>query len=120
LWKAAAEGRLLLPYCAACARHRWPARARCPQCRGMLEWRHAPGSGRIAALSIVRRAAQPELAQEVPYAVGFVELDAGVRMFAHIAATDPASLRPGMRVVCRFESTLDPALSVPVFVCEER
>jgi uncharacterized OB-fold protein len=85
----------------------------------MLEWRQATGGGRIGALSIVRRAAQPELAQAVPYALGFIELDAGVRVFAHIAAADPAALRPGMRVACRFEPTLDPALSVPVFVCEE-
>ncbi len=119
LWEAATEERLVLPWCAACARHHWPVRARCPHCRGPVGWREASGRGRIAAFSIVRRAINADLASEAPYAIAFVELDAGVRMLANIVDADPADLRPGMRVRCRFEGTLDGGLRVPVFAPEE-
>ena len=120
LWQAAAAGRLLLPYCTACERHHWPVRARCPHCRGQVAWREAKGGGRIAAFSIVRRAVHAELAGEAPYAVAFVDLDAGVRLFANVVGIDPERLHAGMRVSCRFEPALDPALHVPVFAPEEQ
>jgi uncharacterized OB-fold protein len=119
LWRAAAGGRLMLPYCSACARHHWPVRARCPHCRGGCEWREASGRGCIAAFSVVRRAANPELAAEAPYVVAFVELDEGVRLFANIVGADPAYLRAGMRVRARFETALDADVRVPVFAPEE-
>jgi uncharacterized OB-fold protein len=115
LWRAAAAQRLLLPYCNACERYRWPARASCPQCREALQWREASGRGRIEAYSVVRRAASPELAQAVPYVVAFVALEEGVRLFSHIVDIAPQDLRTGMPVRCRFEPSLDPALAVPVF-----
>jgi uncharacterized OB-fold protein len=114
-WQAAADGRLALPYCSACACFQWPARARCRQCRGLLEWRQAAGRGRIAAFSIVRRAVNRELAADAPYAVAFVELDEGVRLFTNIVGPNPEALHVGLRVRCRFEPALDPALCVPVF-----
>ncbi len=119
LWQAAAGARLVLPYCAGCARHHWPVRARCPHCRGRVAWREASGRGRIVAFSIVRRSVHAELAHEAPYVVGFVELDAGVRLFANIVGAIPERLHPGMRVCCRFEPSLDPAVQVPVFAPEE-
>lgn len=114
-WQAAREGSLALPYCAACQSFLWPARARCPQCRGPLAWRHAAGRGRVAAFSVVRRAVNAERADDPPYVVAFVELDEGVRLFTNIVAVDPHAVRMGMRVRCRFEPALDPALQIPVF-----
>ena len=114
-WQATREGRLELPYCGACQSFLWPARACCPQCRGPIEWRHAAGRGRLAAFSIVHRAVNPDLAADAPYVVAWVELDAGVRLFTNIVAVEPHAVRMGMRVRCRFEPALDPALCVPVF-----
>lgn len=114
-WQAARNGRLALPYCASCRRFHWPARARCPQCRGEATWRDASGLGRIATFSIVRRAANPELASDAPYAIGFVDLDEGVRLFSNVVDVKPEALRIGMRVRCKFELTSDVATAVPVF-----
>lgn len=117
-WRAAAHGRLALPYCERCRRFHWPVPAHCPYCRGSIGWRDASGRGRIATFSIVRRAVNSELATDVPYVIAFVELDEGVRIFSNIVGADPGLLRIGLRVRCRFEATRDPAVCVPVFVPE--
>ncbi len=114
-WQAAGQAQLALPYCASCVRFHWPARARCPQCRGDMTWRNACGLGRIASFSIVRRAVNPELADDAPYVIAFVDLDEGVRIFSNIIEAQPDALRIGMRVRCRFEYALDGEVQVPVF-----
>ena len=117
-WKAAAEERLALPYCTACARFHWPARAACPHCGGDTTWRDGGGRGTLASWSVVRRAVNPELKDAAPYVVAFVELDEGVRLFTNIVDAQLDVLRAGLRVRCRFEAALDPAIRVPVFVVE--
>ena len=117
-WKAAAVGRLALPYCVSCASFQWPPRARCPQCHGETSWRDASGRGHIVSFSVVRRAVNPELVDAAPYAVAFVELDEGPRMFANVVDIDASAVTIGMRVCCRFEPALDASVHVPVFAPE--
>jgi uncharacterized OB-fold protein len=117
-WQAAGDAQLALPYCDSCRRFHWPARAHCPQCRGKMTWRRAGGRGRIVTFSIVRRAVNPELAEDAPYVVAFVELDEGVRLFTNIVDVQPDMLEIGMRVRCRFEAALDAGVRVPVFAPE--
>jgi uncharacterized OB-fold protein len=66
----------------------------------------------------VRRAVNPELADDVPYVIAFVELDEGPRIFTNIVDAPAAEVTTGMRVRCRFEPALDGALHVPVFAPE--
>jgi uncharacterized protein len=68
-WKAAREGRLDLPYCGRCARYAWPPAGACRSCGGTVEWRACSGQGRVAAFSVVRRAVDPALKDDVPYVV---------------------------------------------------
>jgi uncharacterized OB-fold protein len=117
-WQAAGDAHLALPYCESCRRFHWPARGRCPQCRGESTWRHSSGFGRIVTFSVVRRAVNPELAEDAPYVVAFVELDEGVRLFTNIVGVQPDMLAIGMRVRCRFEAALDADVHVPVFAPE--
>lgn len=52
-WQNAAERRLLLPRCGACATFRWPAGPFCPECRSQaVEWM-PPGQGRIYSFTIL-------------------------------------------------------------------
>jgi uncharacterized OB-fold protein len=67
---------------------------------------------------VVRRAVNPELADEAPYVIAFVELDEGARIFTNIVDIGAAEVATGMRVRCRFEPALDPAVRVPVFAPE--
>lgn len=117
-WRAAHEGRLEIPYCNACARYVWPPVRACGACGGTLEWRRCAGIGRIASVSVVRRAVDPALEGDVPYIVAFVDLDEGIRLFTNIVDADPASLACGQRVRCRFEPTTLADCAVPVFAPE--
>jgi uncharacterized OB-fold protein len=114
-FEAARDGRLMLPWCETCNSHHWPARAHCPTCDEAAGWRQAHGKGRLVSYSVVVRAVNPELKEDAPYVIGFVELDEGVRLFTNIVDVRPEDLRCGMRVQCRFEPSLDPQLWVPVF-----
>jgi uncharacterized OB-fold protein len=117
---AAKEGRLLLPFCADCTRFHWPLRALCPHCgKGEPQWREAPGMGTIATYSTVVRAVNPELKDDAPYVIAFVQLDEGVRLFSNIVGVKPEEVRCGLRVQCRFEASTDPELWVPVFTPAE-
>jgi uncharacterized OB-fold protein len=118
-WKAAGEGRLALPYCAACVQFFWPARAGCPHCGGTPAWRDASGTGKLASWSVVHRAVRPELKEATPYVVALVQLDEGPRLFTNVIGTPPQALRVGQRVRCRFEPALDPSIVVPVFEIDE-
>lgn len=118
-FQAAKDGRFVLPHCAGCQRHHWPAQARCPHCGGETVWQQASGRGRIASYSVVVRAVNPELKDDAPYVIAFVELDEGVRIFTNIVGAPPDTLQVGQRVRCRFEPSLDPELWVPVFAPEE-
>jgi uncharacterized OB-fold protein len=122
-FQAAKEGRLLLPYCVACSKFHWPLRAACPHCGKDMDaaagWREAKGTGSIASHSTVVRAVNPELKDDAPYVIAFVDLDEGVRLFTNIVDAKPEELRCGLRVQCRFEASMDPELWVPVFAPAE-
>lgn len=114
-WKAAGQGRLALPYCASCTRYHWPVRALCPYCSGTPTWHDASGQGKLASWSVVHRAVHPELEEAAPYIVAFVDVDEGPRLFTNVIGAGADALRVGLRVRCRFEPALDPAIRVPVF-----
>ena len=112
---AAKDGRLVLPYCEDCDKYHWPLRALCPHCHKEPAWREARGTGTIASYSVVVRAVNPELKDDAPYVIAFVDLDEGVRLFTNIVDAKPEEVRCGQRVQCRFEASMDPELWVPVF-----
>jgi uncharacterized protein len=84
-----------------------------------MQWRPTSGRGHIATFSIVRRAPSAALSDEAPYAVAFIALEEGVRLFGNIVGAPADSLRIGMPVRCGFEAAQDPALRVPVFTPDE-
>lgn len=114
-WKAAHEGRLLLPFCEANGHFAWPPGKHCPTCGSPLAWRESKGEGKIVTFSIVRRAVQPEWKDKGPYVVAMVALDDGGRLITNIVDCDPDAVRCGARVVCTFVQTTDPELGLPVF-----
>lgn len=115
LWQFARERRLSVPRCPKCHSFQWPPRSRCPKCLADTVWQDVSGRGEIVSFSVVHRAVNPDLADEVPYTVAIVELDEGVRLLTNIVCDDPDRLRCGRRVEVRFEATADPEMWVPVF-----
>lgn len=114
-WKAARQGRLVMPFCEACGVIAWPPAGACTRCRSALAWRECSGAGVVVTFSVVRRAVQPEWKDAVPYVVAFIDLDEGGRILSNIVDCDPADVRCGARVTARFVPTTDPELGLPVF-----
>jgi uncharacterized OB-fold protein len=114
-WKAAREGRLLLPFCAPQGHFCWPPAQRCPTCRGPITWKESSGAGAVETFAIVRRAVQPEWKGKEPYVVALIRLDDGGRLFSNVIDCKPEDVRCGDRVTCTFVETTDPELGLPVF-----
>lgn len=115
-WNAAAEGRLVVPYCTACQRSFWYPRGFCPACGGdAIEWRPSNGTGVVYSYTIINKAFGRWTA-ETPFAVGYVELDEGPRVLANLVGGDLGSIEVGMKVAATFdfvEATEDgPAVGV--------
>jgi uncharacterized OB-fold protein len=114
-WRAALEGRLEIQYCRDCARHQFYPRRFCTRCLSdQIEWVQASGHGRIYTYTVCHVAAHPAFEWRVPYAIGMVELDEGVRLLAGIADSDLQRLAVGASVQVCFERISDD-FALPMF-----
>lgn len=92
-WDAAAEGRLLVQRCDACGEHQWYPREHCVHCGGgQPSWVEAAGTGRIHTYSVLHKTPNPEFAGDLPYVLGIVELDEGVRVSANLVGIEDDAL----------------------------
>ncbi|HXY46556.1 MAG TPA: OB-fold domain-containing protein [Thermoplasmata archaeon] len=94
------EGRLSTTRCPKDSLLLWPPRTACPRCHTEeLEWTDLPETGRIYAFSAVLAAAPLGLEDDVPFAVGLVDLEGvPLRIFGRIDGKPWTSLRIGERV----------------------
>ena len=114
-WRAALEDRLEIQYCGDCARHQFYPRAFCTRCLSdRIAWVSASGHGRIYTYTVCHVAAHPAFESRVPYAIGMVELDEGVRLLAGIVDADPERLAIGAPVQVCFERISD-EIALPMF-----
>jgi uncharacterized OB-fold protein len=112
---AAARAELLLPRCRECAKWSWPPRARCPECSSRaIEWARASGRGAVHTFTIVRQAADPSYATQLPYTIAMIDVDEGPRLLSRVVDCDVGAVRIGMRVSVTFASAAD-GLAMPVF-----
>lgn len=88
--------------CTKCGQVHFPARLVCRHCRGRAfdKVRLAP-EGVVETFTVIR-VAPSGFADQVPYAVGIVKLDGGVRTTAQIVDVDLAKLAIGDRVRIEF------------------
>jgi uncharacterized protein len=114
-WRAALEGRLEIQYCRDCARHQFYPRPFCTRCLSdQIEWVGASGHGHIYTYTVCHVAAHPAFESRVPYAIGMVELDEGVRLLAGIVDVDLERLAVGAPVQVCFERIGDDT-ALPMF-----
>ena len=103
-WRGAREHQLLIQRCANCSTHIFYPRVLCPQCSGQaLEWVRASGKGTIYSYTVIRRAALPSFAQDVPYIFAIVELEEGPRMATNIVSCRTEEVRIGLPVKVSFD-----------------
>lgn len=114
-WRAALEGRLEIQRCRTCARHQFYPRRFCIGCLSdQIEWVQASGHGRVYTYTVCHVAAHPAFESRVPYALGMIELDDGVRMLAGIVDSDMDRLAIGAEVQVCFERISD-EVALPMF-----
>jgi uncharacterized OB-fold protein len=112
-WDAAAQERLILPYCTSCGAFRWPPGPFCPECSAQdVAWTDA-GQGRIYSYTVAPRFAESgETAIAVPALIEFPQAG-GVRLIAAIVQTPIADLAVGAPVQTQFSQAANG--KVPVF-----
>jgi uncharacterized OB-fold protein len=114
-WDATRERRLALPWYAACDAAIWYPRSVCPRCHGDgVEWRDDAGGGTVHAASVHFRPGPGRDAEDGPYVVVLVDLDAGVRVMSNVVGCDPERVTIGMRVALAWEPLSD-GRHLPVF-----
>lgn len=114
-WDATREQRFVLPWCTECDEAIWYPRTTCPACFGStVEWRADTGDGTVYATSVQLRPGRGRDAEDGPYAVVLVDLDAGVRMMSNVVGCRPDDVRTGMRVTVAWEPLSD-GRNLPVF-----
>jgi len=104
-WDATAEGRLLLPRCAACPAVIWYPRGICPECASTeIEWFEASGRGVIYSRTINRRGLGA-YKDAGAYVLAYVELEEGPRVMTNIVDCDPETISIGDAVEATFHET---------------
>lgn len=113
-WEAAAQGRLVVPFCPSCDEAFWYPRGFCPRCHAVdLAWREV-SAGRVYSFTVVRRAFG-RWADVTPYLVAYVTLDGGPTLLSHVVGCEPDQMRVDLPVEPWFDrGDPGPDGSVPV------
>jgi uncharacterized OB-fold protein len=107
-WDACARHELIVPRCEDCGRFWFPPSNRCQHCWSpRFGWTPVSGRGRLYSFTVFRRAYAAELADQVPYVVGVVELEEGPRLITNVVGYDPADVRVDMPVEVVFDDLTD-------------
>jgi uncharacterized protein len=102
-WAGTREARLLIQKCAACGYLRWPPGPACPECLSPeAEWTQVRPTGTLLTYCVYHRAFSKAFAGDIPYAVGYVQLDDGPRMYGTMTG-EPGALGAGLPVRAVFE-----------------
>ncbi len=116
-WDAAAEHRLIVPRCRACAAFRFPPTPFCWRCQSQeVDWVDHDGAGTIYSFTVVRHAVIPEVREALPMVVAVVELPGteGCRLVGNVVDCRPEEVRIGLPVELDWYDVRE-GTSVPVF-----
>ena len=87
----------------------------CPQCFSMnTEWEKSSGKGEVYTFSVVRVPLAPEWEPDIPYVIGVIQLDEGVRMVSNIVRCKPEDVKIGIKVEVVFDDVTD-KITLPKF-----
>ena len=102
-FKAAGNGRLLVPHCRACGHHWFPAAHICPMCLSeAVDWAEVSGRATLWSWCEFHRPYFKSTRDKVPYVVIAVTLDEGPQLYANLIDSAPADLEVGMRLEAAF------------------
>lgn len=96
-WESLNEGKLSIQKCTACGSRQHYPRPFCVTCLSPdLEWEAASGRATLFSFTIVRRAASPAFAADVPYVLAIVELEEGPHMTGNVIGIPAEEVVVGM------------------------
>jgi hypothetical protein len=94
--------RLEASKCKSCGKIYFPPRLICAGCKSRnFEEIKLKDQGKLLSFTVIR-VAPSQFVDQVPYAMGIVELDDGARFLAQIADCEPDQLEIGMRLKLEF------------------
>lgn len=98
-WQGLASGRFETIRCDDCTRLTFPPKPFCPHCWSeRVAWVALSGRGRLYSQTVVH-AAPVVFQNEVPYRVGIVDLDEGLRIATRVLADGEPRLDAAMEIV---------------------
>jgi uncharacterized OB-fold protein len=106
-WEASKRHVVAVQECAACGDVRFPPLPICPKCwSDQQRWVEVEPFGTVWSYVVYHRALAPAFAQDVPYAIGRVKIDAGP-IFTVRLDIAPTDIAVDMRVTATFEDVND-------------
>ncbi|WP_407493259.1 Zn-ribbon domain-containing OB-fold protein [Pseudooceanicola sp. MF1-13] len=103
-WDAAEQGKFLIRRCPACGEAHWYPRTICPLChKADTHWEESPGTGTIYSWTHMRKCPRG------PFALAYLELDEGPRVYVQFRPEDNESLEIGKRAQIMFHPVKDGA-----------
>jgi len=106
-WDGAKEGDLMLQYDPSTRRYQfWPRMCSVRTGRRNLQWRKATGRGKIYSFTTTY-VPTAGFEDKVPYLVGLIELDEGVRIIGNLVNVAPEKVKIGMPVKVAWEKLSD-------------
>lgn len=98
-WEGCKEHKLEIQRCKQCGKLRWPAAFLCPDCLSSeTELQEMSGEGTLYSYVTFQKAFHPSVQDKVPYTVGVVELEGGVRIISNIVDCEPEQLACNKKV----------------------
>jgi uncharacterized OB-fold protein len=116
-WNGLKRHELTIQRCEKCGKHVYYPRSICPHCSAgpeSLKWVKASGRGKVYTYAIVRQAAIPSFAPDVPYVLAVVELQEGPHMVTNIVGCKPEEVRCEMLVEIVYDD-VTPEITLPKF-----
>jgi len=114
-YKAAREHKLLIQRCTDCQKNIFYPKSLCPHCLSSnLEWFESSGKGKAYSFTVVEGGAPEAFQDAVPYVLGVIDLEEGVRMLSWIVDCDPKEVKCDMDVEVTFRD-LNEDIALPMF-----
>ena len=116
-WAGASRHELVIQRCDQCGHYQHPPMPLCSQCHSR-ELSSVPVSGRgtVHTFTVTFHAVVPGFQDEVPYAVGLIELEEqeNLRVLSNIVQTPPDQIKVGMPVEVVFDD-IPNGMAIPKF-----
>jgi uncharacterized OB-fold protein len=114
-WEYCRRHELRMQKCRDCGYIRFPPGVVCPRCNSLeAEWTKLSGRGRVYSYAVYRAVYHPSYKDDIPYAVGIIQLDEGPTMESNITGCNPEDIKIDMPVEVYFDDVTE-EISLPKF-----